>query len=289
MITIQTKRTDGLRGAHYIEQFDSVHEALTVAISNQSPKSSNKEGRTDWNGYTPSLENAVTLGYEGWAEVRPEVERQFGELETQIAEKLDTMFTVFNNVVGGCVDVGTYLSGRPDCMIDFMPEEQDRMGRVVKIVVNLTASAYVTGETLKKRGIVACALIDAIHKLGVGVEIWAEMAISTKFDKPSDAYSALIKVHDSSEMMDINNIMFGLCHPAMFRRVGFSLLELSGWEHAEELTRNSYGYPAPIQTQQHVGADVLVDRAQDATGDWEKDPIAWVMSTLKGLGLLGED
>lgn len=287
MITINTKRTDGLKGDHYIEQFDSVHEALTVAKSNPDPKSSNREGESDWNGYTKTLNKAVALGVEGWSEVRPDVERQFGELETQLSERLDTMFTVFNNVVGGCVDVGMFLSGRPDCMIDFLPVEQDRMGRVVKVVVNMTASAFVTGDTLKRRGIVACALIDAIHKLGVGVEVWIEMAISTKFEKASDVYSALVKVHDSSEMMDINKIMFALCHPAMFRRVGFSLLEQSGWKHRDELVRASYGYPAPIQTQQHLGADVLIDRVQDAKGDWVNDPIGWVMSTLDGLGLIG--
>lgn len=287
MITLNTKRSDGLKGSLLIEQFDSVHEALTIAKSNPEPKSSNNKGSNDWNGYTSSLKQAVDLGVEGWSEVRPEVERQFGELETQLSEKLDTMYNVINNVVGSGVDVGMFLSGRPDCMIDFMPMEQDRMGRVVKIIVNMTASAFVDGNKLKKRGIVACALIDAIHKLGVGVEIWAEMAISTKFDAASDVYSALVKVHDSSEMMDINKIMFALCHPAMFRRVGFSLFEQCGWKHRDELVSRSYGYPAPVQTSSHVGADVVIDRTQDATGDMQADPVGWIMSTLQGLNLLG--
>ena len=110
-------------------------------------------------------------------------------------------------------------------MIDYVAEPQSRMGRVVKVMVNMVFSSYVKTDDIIKRGVVTVALIDTLHKLGVGVEVWSESPTASQGVDKGDVCSQLTKLHDSSEMLDINNLMFGVCHPSMLRRIGFSVTE----------------------------------------------------------------
>ena len=272
----------------WIEQFDSLHEALDYAGKNPDPKSSDRDGGS-WAGNTKSLREAVQLGHKGYDEIRPEVERMFTELESQLAERLESAFQSRYDYQGVQVDVGRFLSGEPECMIDFVPEPSQRMGRVVKIVVNGSCSAYVDPERIIRRGVVVCALIDAVHKLGMGVEAYVEYPINDSGinDSNGKVYSSVIKLHDSQQMLDINNLMFALCHPSMFRRVQFSMLERSDWERAQYCVRSAYGYPASLESSARLGADVSCEMLQSGKDEYEGlKPVDWVMSTLSGLGVL---
>jgi hypothetical protein len=273
----------------WIEQFDSLHEALDYAGKNPDPKSSNRSGDGDWAGNTRTLSEAVTLGHKGYEEIRPEVERMFTELESQLAERLESAFQSRYDYQGVQVDVGRFLSGEPECMIDFVPEPSQRMGRVVRIVVNGSCSAYVDPKRIIRRGVVVCALIDAVHKLGMGVEAYVEYPINDSGINARDGkvYSSVVKLHDSQQMLDINNLMFALCHPSMFRRVQFSMLERSDWERAQYCVKNSYGYPASLESAERLGADVACEMLQSGKDEYEgHQPVDWVMSTLSGLGVL---
>lgn len=274
----------------YVERYDSLYEATTRAADESlkaktKRRSSRKENNDEWTN-TKTFAEAISLAHNGWSAIRPEVERQFTELESQLADRIESAFQVRNNVVGGAVDVGMYLSGRPDCMLDFVPEPTDRMGKVVRIIVNQAASARVDADDIRRRGIMACVLADAVHKLGMGVEVYVEMCTATDGVDKGDKYSQLIKVHDSSEYMDVNNLMFAMAHPSVLRRLGFSLHELTEWDHAKDTLACGYGYPAKVQCADLIGADVVMDLVQDAQGNWKKDPIGWVMSTLTGLGVV---
>lgn len=286
---VTKKATSKYAQSLWIEEFDSLAEALDYAGQNPDPKSSNRTGSDGWAGNTGSLREAVELGHKGYEEIRPEVERMFTELESQLAERLETAFQTKFDYAGSVVDVGRFLSGEPECMIDFVPEPSARMGRVVRIVVNGSCSAYVDPERIIRRGVVVCALIDAVHKLGMGVEAYIEYAINDTGinDRNGKVYSSVIKLHDSQQMLDINNLMFALCHPSMFRRVGFSMLERSDWERAQYCVKHSYGYPAALESSVRLGADVSCEMLQSGKDEYEgQKPVDWVMSTLSGLGVL---
>lgn len=273
----------------WIEQFDSLAEALDYAGKNPDPKSSDRDQGGDWAGKTKSLSEAVTLGHKGYEEIRPEVERMFTELESQLAERLESAFQSRYDYQGVQVDVGRFLSGEPECMIDFVPEPSQRMGRVVRIVINGSCSAMIAPDRIIKRGVVVCALVDSIHKLGMGVEVYIEYPINDSGINSSSGqvYSSVVKLHDSQQMLDINNLMFALCHPSMFRRVQFSMLERSDWERAEYCVKHSYGYPASLESAERLGADVSCEMLQSGKDEYEgHKPVEWVMSTLSGLGVL---
>jgi hypothetical protein len=272
----------------YVEQFDSLGELLRHAGANKAPKSSNNASNATWAGGTHSLAEAVELGLKGYSEVRPDVDSQLAELESHIAEHLEVAFRAQHSVVGGSVDVARFIQGEPECMIDYVAEPQARMGRVVKVLVNMVFSASVNTADIVKRGVVVCALIDTLHKLGVGVEVWSEEPTAHSGMDKGDVQSHLTKLHDSSEMLDIDNLMFGLCHPSMLRRIGFSVTEQSGWRHAKTIISCGYGFPNGLECAERIGADVVVGKVQDCKGDMLSNPCGWVLSTVSGLGLIEE-
>jgi len=273
----------------WLEEFSSLAEALEYAGANKNPRSSDKERGDEWVGNTANLLAAVKLGHEGYDEIRPQVERMFSELESQLAERLEIAFQTRFDYTGGVVDVGRFLTGEPECMIDFVPEPSARMGRVVRIIINGSCSAYVDGERIIKRGVVVCALVDAIHKLGMGIEVYVEFPINdTHINSPKGAmHSSLVKLHSSEQLLDINNLMFALCHPSMLRRIQFSIMEQSKWGSAARITKSGYGFPSALECAERVGADVVCEMLQSGRDEYEgKSPVDWVMSTLSGLGVV---
>jgi hypothetical protein len=273
-------------GNVYIESYDSLGDAVRRANEVGKPHGSSHTPPSDWNGGV-SYDEATKLAMDGWHAVRPDVDRLFHNLEDQIMKNMDEQFATVYGYSGDMVDMGRYVAGDPECMVDYVTEPSARMGRVVKVLVNMSASSSVKADTLLKRGVAVTALVDVLHKLGVGIELWVEMPTARDGVNVGDKYSQLVKMHDSSEPLDIDNLMYGMCHPSMLRRIGFALQEGSAWKHASYTLSRSYGYPANIQCAGIVGADVVVGLTQDAVADgWRNDPVAWVLGTVRGLDLL---
>lgn len=274
----------------WVEEFSSLADALDYAKGNSNPKSSNSHGDDEWAG-TKDLRSAVELGHRGYSDIRPEVERMFTEMESQLADRLEVAFQTQFALTGAVVDVGRYLGGEPECMIDFVPEPSARMGRVVKVLVNGSASCSISAKDIMRRGVAVCALVDSIHKLGMGVEVYVELPINDKgINSPSGSvFSVLVKLHDSQQMLDINNLMFALCHPAMLRRITFSAMEQTECKYMLKCIPplgHGYGYPSALESADRVGADVKVEMLQSGNGDIVRKPVDWVVTTLSGLGVL---
>lgn len=291
METIKRKHNSG---EHIVHRFTSLAEAARFAEANPNKRSSHS-GTESFTG-TRSLTDAVKLAVDGWHDVRPEVQKMFDSLESQLSLALDEQYAIRYDYSGDSVDMGRYVSGDPECMMDYVTEPQARMGRVVRIMVAGVASAYVTPEQIRARGVAVCALIDVLHKLGVGIELWTEQCYLRKEEgyrnrKPSTKrYSMLVKLHDSADMMDIDDIMYAIAHPSMLRRIGFAGVEQMDW--ANEFVNNSYGRPDDMQCADLVGdVDVTVEKLQNG-GSWGsedailKDPVGWVLGTVQGLDLL---
>jgi hypothetical protein len=122
----------------------------------------------------------------------------------------------------------------------------------------------------------------------MGVEVYAEFPTNDDGinSRDGEVMTTLVKLHDSQQMLDINNLMFALCHPSMLRRIKFSCLEQSKWHRASYVLGRAYGYPSSLECAERVGADVVVEMLQSGNEDYLHSPIDWVMSTLGGLGVL---
>ena len=267
----------------WVDEFESLGEALRYAQDNKDRRASDTKSERDWYG-SPDLDTAVQMGLDGWHDIRPEVDALFSRMEEQINMAIGDVFEMRYDYGGDSVDIDRFLMGDPECMLEYDVVPSGRMGRVVKVLVNGAASCNVSAKDIQQRGALAVALVDVLNKLGVGVEVWLESA--TEYD--NKYHSQLIKLHSSEERLDVNNLMFAMAHPSMLRRVGFSILERTGWAPAKVCAQVGKGYGRPHDMTQavRIEADVKIERIQNATGDPVADGVAYIMSTVKGLDLL---
>jgi hypothetical protein len=262
-----------------IEEFNSFGEYIRLAKGNTEPKSSNGNSEK-WAG-TATLQDACDLATHGWDEVRPKVDNLLADLEPRLADAFGEYYVTRHDVAGSFVDVGAFVTGEPECMVEFVPEPDSRMGRVIKVVVAGTASAFVDPDDIQRRGIAVLALVDVIHKMGLGIELWWDSTVTGT----GGDYSTAVKLHDSSEPLDINTVMFALAHPSMLRRLQFSVQEQSIKAKAQGVG-SGYGTPSQLGILKHTNFDVVVEKLQDGSGDIVANPFEWVVSTVTGLGLI---
>lgn len=266
----------------WVERYENLEECLSHAAANTNPRSS--ETNDESFAGCKNLADAINTGRQGYTDIRPDVDRLVSSIESQVTMALGDVFVTKYNYTGDGVDMGRYLQGDPECMLDYEEVAAERMGRVVRILVNGTFSCGVQKKVIAERGAMIVALCDVMSKIGVGLEVWYESSTVASSKK----HSSLIKLHDSRERLDINNLMFAIAHPAMLRRIGFSTMEQSLWGPAAEITRRGggYGQAGYINCKQHVEADVIVDKFESGSGNFETDSLRWIMSTVTGLGLV---
>lgn len=267
----------------YVDYFESFGEMLNYVESNPNYGSSNKDGMDGWDGMR-SFAEAKELARSGWHDVRPEVEQLLNQMSEVIADRLEIAPSMTWNVAGGVVDVGRYCGNEPMCMLDFPMEPQERMGKVVKLFIDYGASSGFSGDFIMKRGIVLLALVDTLQKLGVSVEIYGETAINGGY---STTHTTVTKLHDPTDRLDIDELMFTLAHPAMLRRMAFAVREMSTCAKEIDAKANgSYGRTTHTVYAPTVNADIRMERLENRATQCMENPVEWVMQTITGLNLI---
>ena len=266
----------------HVDYFDSFGEMLNYVENNPNYGSSDKDGMDGWDGMR-SFAEAKELARSGWHDVRPQVEELLNQMSEVIADRLEIAPNMVWNVAGGVVDVGRYCGNEPMCMLDFPMEPAERMGKVVKLFIDYGASSGFSGDFIMKRGIVLLALVDTLQKLGVSVEIYGETAITGG----SAYHTTVTKLHDPTDRLDIDELMFTLAHPAMLRRMAFAVREMSKCATTIGAVRNgSYGRTVPTLYAPTVGADIRMERLESRASQCMENPVEWVMQTITGLNLI---
>ena len=85
----------------------------------------------------------------------------------------------------------------------------------------------------------------------------------------------VLKKHDQA--LDLSQLAFCLAHPAMLRRIMFSINELSGWA---DLSNGSYGSPYEATNK----GDLYIDEINTGKVS-DGEAIAWLVDKLESLGV----
>lgn len=282
MYAVNTIKQQLNGSAVYVDYFDSFGAMLNYVEQNPKMGSSNADRGSEWDGMK-CFADAAQLARSGWHDVRPEVEKLLNNMSEVIADRLELSPAMTWNVAGGVVDVGRYCGNEPMCMIDFPMEPQERMGKVVKLFIDYGASSSFSGEFIMKRGIVLLALVDTLQKLGVSVEIYGETAITSG----TTCHTTVTKLHDPTDRLDIDELMFTLAHPAMLRRMAFAVREMSSCaKQIDAVNGGGYGRTVHTVYAPTVGADIRMERLESRATQCVDNPVEWVMQTVTGLGLI---
>lgn len=174
-----------------------------------------------------SMENALRMVDTGW-NGRPSLgDKAKGMTLTGTAPAHSTR----HSVSGAVVDMGEYLAGMPECMIDFVEEPAPR---IVKLGVNLVASGGNEPSTFERRGAVVLALVESLTAAGFGVEVTVYMltrAVNTDWIH-LDAFT----LKRADQYLDMDALAFWTCHASAFRRVWFAASERQDDDY-----RNAFG------------------------------------------------
>src|SRR6266567_585901 len=99
---------------------------------------------------TTSYGQAIDMALNGWPDELPDALR-IAEDAVKLCDQETSAFTfapVFD-VAGGDVDVARYLSGEPECMVDYPLTPTSKVGRVITLCVGLNTSIAISEETVK--------------------------------------------------------------------------------------------------------------------------------------------
>ena len=237
-----------IKGKHLGETFWSVTE-----YADASAKRASRVVSRDQKHYfkdLPSHAESVRMLRSGWAEELAqtlEVAESAVTLASQ--EHMTDTFDPVWDVTGAEVDVARYLSGEPECMIDFPLSKTSKSGRVVTLVASICVSGVVETDSIIRRGRVMVALALALSQLGHAVEIWADLGLSGT----QTAYQRIC-LKGVNEELDPSTLMFGLAHPAMLRRVAFGTWDGFPAAWAEDFSENpSRGQDSGHRAKDHAG------------------------------------
>lgn len=229
-----------------------------------------------WHG-TATYEDAIRLAKNGWTGIRPTVDAMMEKIRDRIADRTANTYEMIWDVCGSFVDVGAFLSGEPECMIDPRPTPTRQGGKVIRIHYNTGGLGGATAECMTARGVAVLALIDALTMLGASTEITVET--SAKYNDRT--ITVLGRVKEAHEPLDVNRLTFILGNPAMHRRINWATRGAFGLSGC---TNGGSAGSCRITMADEIGADVIVAKDHSIHDEIVADPEGWILRTLEGLG-----
>lgn len=208
----------GKEACYTYRSLDELADDVTAIFKAQGNDYSRRD---DWSGHVNGTE-AVALARTGWTD-REAKALQIAESAVQLMDRnQETLQPVMRyDVAGGVVDVGRYLSGEPECMIDYPLQPVSTSGKVVTLVASVSYSGSVKADTIIRRGEVITALALALSQMGHNSELWAD--ISSNNGSVTTRFRVLVK--GAGDAIDPARILFAFAHPAMLRKLGFAMID----------------------------------------------------------------
>ena len=200
---------------------------------------SSTEGNASFSN-TDSFDDALKLAWEGWAEGLNMMSESVEELRPYTAALTKTPDWEFAPA-GALPNVAAYCAGDPCSMMT--PTVSFAGGKpIVRFLVNITASAFVSAETMMRRGAAILSVIEYLESGGMSCELVMVEAGREERGIESGSWSEYrIMLKHAGAHLDMDRVAFALAHPSMLRRLLFRTIEQCGDLRKDGLYRN-YGH-----------------------------------------------
>lgn len=257
------------------DRFSSWNDFVECAVKSRHSNMQSTKGDFSFTK-TYSWDEALKLARNGWDEVRPEVDALIEKIDSSVIPTLQPAFQSYFDVSGGMVDVGRFLDGEPECMVETRLIEIAKPGKVINILVNGSFSGSVGAKEIQKRGVAIIGLIDALEKLQHSTEVDLEISIR-------EGLTTVVRLKNAADSLDIDMLMFAVAHPSTLRRLYFACLEGHPMEKYQRLSRIDYGKPNPLTMAKDLGSNVVLE------GMINLDAEVWIREQLSEFGLVREE
>lgn len=214
----------------------------------------------EWAG-EPTFEAAHTIAQQGWAQGRTLLDPYRASLDNAIQHATkQTVETYQAAVTGSMVDVGSYLSGIPEYMIDTVASDVPRAGtqrsQLVHIGVSIGYAQYIMEPAIHARGAIVVCLAEILEAAGYRVAITAVRTTSTPTTtRPRKKLTRreVVPIKHHKDPVQRDQLLFALAHPAFLRRYCFVAHTLMKNLDRQGVTQNMS--PAIVK---HLGIDLHV-------------------------------
>ena len=244
---------------------------------------------SDWAG--ASWAEAKRLAADGWTVPLTEAEVTVGALR----ERAGLGGTVTSlepswDVTGSEVDIGAYLAGVPECMVDAVPRQVSRRGNVVTFLISGSYDSTTPHRCVRNRGLALATLCAAIIDAGHGVEIWSGFSAMAG-PRRDVRYCAVARVISAGESLDVGRLIFAVAHPAMLRRLWFAVWDGQDAATARTLCDSAYGRPgtcAATDLPGEIRDPYVFPHLSPKDPQWKTldSALSWCRDMFADLGLL---
>lgn len=126
------------------------------------------------------------------------------------------------DVSGSYPDVGKYLTGEPENMVQFVTEEDEKK---ISVIINGGVSWQIDQKTQFNKGAAVVSLVSKLEDLGYRVEVTLLYCSQSLVKNNNARHDLFIKIKEYHEQIDIDRFAFIFCNVAFNRRIKFSVNE----------------------------------------------------------------
>lgn len=211
----------------YIEKFktnaeivETVQKREVVNKRSASQRYLVPEGRKvtnndpEWSGFKDSdeLRDLVSFGVDD-ACFKKQVKAMAGAKTTQATAPARTRVT---QVTGGAVHMGRYLSGSPQCMVRV--KKTVKKSPVIKIGIDVGASAYVSKESMEQMGRNIAEAIRGLEATGYSIRL----DVMSGFVYDGSTSLMVCRAKSEGEPMNLRRMLYPLVNASFFRGLAFT-------------------------------------------------------------------
>jgi hypothetical protein len=210
-----------------------------------------------------TFDDVLKFARRGWPEGAAHAKRLLSQFT--LPPLIETHSATFHDVTGAYVDVGQYVQGTPECMVNFTPDT--RPIRFVKIIVSAVYSGSFTTDKAINRGVTIAAVIDALESRGIRCDVELVTALSGH-DNGKLFIHLPLKV--SENPLNLDTLTFAIAHPAYLRRLIFAIMEIqSPAVRSNFSVGGTYGNVIPLPPA--PDATTLVFQTPKYGDDWSEE------------------
>jgi hypothetical protein len=231
-----------------------------------------------------TFEDTIKIARSGWDRGREAVEEFARDIYSSMGDRILAPMPVYD-VVGIDVDMGVYLTGDPECMIDYQPGVSDGKGKVITLAAQLGTGAGISADTIFIRGAMIGGLVDCLEHAGFSVDLWACHTCWQVMETQ-------VKIKTAGEPLDLDALAFALAHPGMLRRCDFALREMQPAEDRKKMgVGRGYGPSNAgdpnIESHVRIPTNNELDKEIHYMGPAKAKAYAekWILDSLKAQGI----
>lgn len=231
---------------------------------------------------TRSFEEAMDLARYGWKDGLRAIKEADRKLHIA-ARGHRVEFRPEPDVVGEIMDIGEFVTGNPEYAWSYNAVDYVRTGgRVIDIVVNLSAAWFVSRQEIMRRGAALLLLIETLELNGHITSLSGMTSVAGRLvgelGRGRGTSLVFVPLKSPGTIYDPDRLAFALGHPSFLRRVMFSV-----WERESAAFRQSFGvrldrgYGEVVDRR--VDADVYVGHTSRAFVS-DDSAIEWINKTI---------